>query len=104
MIAIDTISIENEVASNMYERSDIDYPIYNTPSEYADLILKKPTESNLRELLPNTKCLTNLIRLSQIQYFVETNVIFAYMIKKITNLSYNIILCSYAYKHFTQGW
>ena len=31
MIAIDTIAVENEVARNMYERSELDYLIYNAP-------------------------------------------------------------------------
>lgn len=39
MIAIDTIAVENGVAGNMYERSELDYLIYNIPLEYADLIL-----------------------------------------------------------------
>lgn len=39
MIAIDTITVENEVADNMYQRSELDYLIYNDPAEYADLIL-----------------------------------------------------------------
>ena len=39
MISIDTIAVENEVADNMYERSELDYLIYNAPLEYADLIL-----------------------------------------------------------------
>ncbi len=39
MIAIDTIAVENEVADNLYERSELDYLIYNAPAEYADLIL-----------------------------------------------------------------
>ena len=39
MIAIDTIAVENEVADNMYERSELDYLIYNAPAGYADLIL-----------------------------------------------------------------
>ena len=39
MIAIDTIAVENEVANNMYQRSELDYLIYNAPLEYADLIL-----------------------------------------------------------------
>ncbi len=39
MIAIDTIAVENEVADNMYERSELDYLIYNAPLEYADLVL-----------------------------------------------------------------
>ena len=39
MIAIDTIAVENEVADNMYQRSELDWLIYNAPLEYADLIL-----------------------------------------------------------------
>ena len=39
MIAIDTIAVENEVADNMYERSELDWLIYNAPAEYADLVL-----------------------------------------------------------------
>ncbi len=39
MIAIDCTAVENEVADNMYERSELDYLIYNAPAEYADLIL-----------------------------------------------------------------
>ena len=39
MIAIDTIAVENEVADNMYQRSELDYLIYNDPIAYADLIL-----------------------------------------------------------------
>ncbi len=39
MIAIDTIAVENEVADNMYERSELDYLIYNDPVGYAELIL-----------------------------------------------------------------
>ena len=31
MIAIDTISVENEIADNMYQRSELDYLIYNDP-------------------------------------------------------------------------
>ena len=31
MIAIDTIAVENEVTDNMYQRSELDYLIYNTP-------------------------------------------------------------------------
>ncbi|MBQ7921686.1 MAG: hypothetical protein IJ325_03795 [Clostridia bacterium] len=39
MIAIDTIAVENEIADNMYQRSELDYLIYNAPLEYADLVL-----------------------------------------------------------------
>ena len=39
MISIDTTAVENEVARNMYERSELDYLIYNDPVAYADLVL-----------------------------------------------------------------
>ena len=39
MIAIDTIDVENKVAANMYQRSEVDWPIYNKPLEYAQLVL-----------------------------------------------------------------
>lgn len=39
MIAIDTIAVENEVADNMYQRSELDWLIYNKPLEYAQLVL-----------------------------------------------------------------
>ena len=48
MIAIDTIAVENEVARIMYERSELDYLIYNAPLEYADLILNGDPETYLR--------------------------------------------------------
>ncbi|MBE5971862.1 MAG: hypothetical protein E7246_04965 [Lachnoclostridium sp.] len=48
MIAIDTIAVENEVARNMYERSELDYLIYNDPIGYADLILNGDPETYLK--------------------------------------------------------
>jgi hypothetical protein len=39
MIAIDTIAVENEVADNMYQRSELDWLIYNKPLEYAQMVL-----------------------------------------------------------------
>lgn len=39
IISIDCIAVENEVADNLYERSELDYLIYNAPLEYADPIL-----------------------------------------------------------------
>ena len=48
MIAIDTIAIENELADNMYQRSELDYLIYNTPLEYADLILNGDPDEYLK--------------------------------------------------------
>lgn len=40
MISIDTIAVENEFADNMYERSELDWLIYNKPLEYAQLVLE----------------------------------------------------------------
>lgn len=48
IIAIDTIAVENEVARNMYERSELDYLIYNAPLEYAALILDGDLETYLK--------------------------------------------------------
>ena len=53
MIAIDTIAVENEVTDNMYQRSELDYLIYNTPLEYADLILNGNPEKYLKDVTVN---------------------------------------------------
>ena len=48
MIAIDTIAVENEVADNMYQRSELDYLIYNDPIAYADLVLNGDAEAYIK--------------------------------------------------------
>lgn len=48
MIFIDTIAVENEIADNMYQRSELDYLIYNAPLEYAELILNGDPELYLK--------------------------------------------------------
>lgn len=48
MIAIDTIAVENEVADNIYQQSELDYLIYNDPVGYADLILNGDPEAYLK--------------------------------------------------------
>lgn len=48
MISIDCIAVENEVTYNLYERSELDYLIYNAPLEYADLILNGDPERYLK--------------------------------------------------------
>ena len=42
------IAVENEVADNMYQRSELDWLIYNAPLEYADLILNGDPEKYLK--------------------------------------------------------
>ena len=53
MIAIDTIAVENKVAENMYQRSELDYLIYNDPIGYADLVLNGNPEIYLKTV---TEC------------------------------------------------
>ena len=50
MIAIDAIDVENEVADNMYQRSELDWLIYNKPLEYAQLVL----DGNLERYVKGT--------------------------------------------------
>ncbi len=48
MISIDIIAVENEVADNMYQRLELDYPIYNAPVAYADLVLNGDLKTYLK--------------------------------------------------------
>ncbi len=38
-LSIDCTAVENEVANSMYQRSELDWLIYNDPLAYAKLIL-----------------------------------------------------------------
>ena len=42
--------MENEIADNLYERSELDYLIYNDPAAYADLILNGDPEAYLKNV------------------------------------------------------
>ena len=48
MYSIDTTAVENEVARNMYGRSELDYLVYNDPVAYADLVLNGDPEAYLK--------------------------------------------------------
>ncbi len=48
MISIDCTAVKNEVADNMYQRSELDYLVYNAPLEYANLILNGDPEAYLK--------------------------------------------------------
>ncbi len=50
LISIDCIAVENQVARNMYEQSELDYLIYNDPVGYADLILNGDAGEYLRNV------------------------------------------------------
>ena len=47
MISIDCTAVENEVADNRFQRSELDYLIYNDPLAYSDLILNGNVEAYL---------------------------------------------------------
>lgn len=49
MIAIDTIAVENEIADNMYQRSELDWLICNNPLEYTKLVLGGDLKGYLKE-------------------------------------------------------
>ena len=53
LISIDCTAVENEVADNMYQRSELDYLIYNDPVAYADLILNGDPETYLKTVTVN---------------------------------------------------
>ncbi|MCR4904613.1 MAG: DUF6061 family protein [Clostridiales bacterium] len=50
MLAIDTIAVENEYAEDIYQRSELDWLIYNAPLEYADLVLNGDVEGYLKRV------------------------------------------------------
>lgn len=49
MISIDCTRVENEVDRNMYEASELDWLVYNTPVDHVDLLLY----GNVQEYLMN---------------------------------------------------
>lgn len=48
LISIDCTAVENEVADNMYQRSELDYLIYNDPVAHAELVLNGDPEMYLK--------------------------------------------------------
>ena len=48
MLSIDCTAVENEVANSMYQRSELDWLIYNAPLEYVNLILDGELEVYLK--------------------------------------------------------
>ena len=47
-ISIDCTAVENELADNRFQRSELDWLIYNDPLSYAELILNGDPEEYLR--------------------------------------------------------
>ena len=52
-VSIDTVAIENEFADNMYQRSELDWLIYNDPDTYADLVLNGEIGQYLKDATQN---------------------------------------------------
>ena len=50
MISIYCPAVEDEVAENMHQRSELDWLIYNDPAAYADLILNGDPEMYLKSV------------------------------------------------------
>ena len=48
LLSIDCTAVENEVANSMYQRSELDWLIYNDPLEYVNLILDGQLEVYLK--------------------------------------------------------
>lgn len=48
-ISIDCTRVENEVARNMFEASELDWLVYNAPMDYVNL----PLHGDIREYLKN---------------------------------------------------
>lgn len=48
LVSIDTIAVENEVADDIYQRSELDWLIYNKPLEYAQLVLGEGLDAYLK--------------------------------------------------------
>lgn len=50
IVAIDCTKVENAVAENLYQKSELDYLIWNDPMAYAELILNADPKKYLREV------------------------------------------------------
>ena len=50
MIAVNCTAVENEVADNMYERSELDWLVYNAPVDYINLVLNRDVKSYLKNV------------------------------------------------------
>ena len=54
LLSIDCTVVENEVANSMYQRSELDWLIYNDPMVYAELILNGDPELYLKAVTKKT--------------------------------------------------
>ena len=50
MLAINCTKVENEIARNMYEASELDWLIYNAPVDYINLLLQGDIRAYLKNV------------------------------------------------------
>ena len=50
ILSIDTAVMEDEYAEDMYQRSELEWLIYNDPLAYADLVLNGDVEGYLKRV------------------------------------------------------
>ncbi len=55
MVSVDCIAIENQIPRNLYERSALDFLIYNAPMEYVELILSGEIYDYLRKYVDDSR-------------------------------------------------
>ena len=48
LIAINCTAVENQIADNMYQRSELDWLIYNEPHTYVNLVFSGEIEAYLK--------------------------------------------------------
>ena len=48
LLSIDCTAVENEAANSMYQRSELDWLIYNDPASYAEMVLNGDPELYLK--------------------------------------------------------
>ena len=48
LLSIDCTAVEKEVANSMYQRSELDWLIYNDPASYAEMVLNGDPELYLK--------------------------------------------------------
>ena len=54
LLSIDCTAVENETANSMYQRSELDWLIYNDPLAYAELVLNGDPELYLKAVTEST--------------------------------------------------
>ena len=54
LLSIDCTAVESEVANSMYQRSELDWLVYNDPLAYAELILNGAPELYLKAVTQKT--------------------------------------------------